>query len=102
MDKVCRTCHYFDASEGVCTLDNFDTDNPVADELEYMFDSGELLEMLENELPDDKLKDSRSASELRLSIEGLIRNFIKNQLSGIGDTKITINDPRSFGCNKWL
>ena len=93
MDKVCFTCHYYDASEETCRLDNFEIESPIPDALLTLFDMGEMLEMLEGHI---------SNEEKRLELESDIHRLVSNTFEDLENPKIKILNPRGFGCNKWL
>lgn len=93
MEKVCRTCHWYNSSEETCTYDNFDVTNPIPDALLNLFDMGEFLGLLEEHIPDENK---------RIDLENAAQRLVSNVFEDLGNPKIKILAPESFGCNKWF
>lgn len=105
-DKVCRYCSYF--RNGVCTNDNafktVDEDGyeyiPGAELLSAM-DMGEILEVLESVLDEDKIARTVDIHALRSEVDALLIRKLTNLADEFKKPSIAILEPWSFGCNQW-
>ena len=102
--NVCRTCRYF--LKGECTNDLYELtdengyDSGIYDVINAL-DMGEILTILEELLPGDKLSRPDDSEALRVEIDEAICKKIYDTIDNAKKPIIRVKDPDSFGCNQW-
>lgn len=105
LPKVCQYCTFYRG--GKCTNELFTTvdedgyDYVPGAELINALDMGEILEVLESVLDEDKIARTVDIHALRSEVDALLIRKLTNLASEFKKPSIAILEPWSFGCNQW-